>query len=56
MERSWPISYTPPTSLIARPDEYLMVNLVGYVVPEPSPVALGLLSLSGWWLIRRWRR
>lgn len=50
---SLPFAYTPPTSPSAPPDQFAMANFRGFVVPEPSTVALGVLGLGALLLFRR---
>jgi len=50
---SQPFSYTPPTSVTAPSDQFFMANFRGFVVPEPSTVALGVLGLGALLLFRR---
>jgi len=45
--------YIPPTSQTPTPDQILMVNFRGFVVPEPSTIALGVLGLGALLLFRR---
>jgi len=51
--RSTPFAYTSPTSATPAPSDLLMKNFRGFVVPEPSTVALGVLGLGALLLFRR---
>lgn len=53
LARSLPFAYTPPTALNPPPSDLLMKNFRGFVVPEPSTVALGVLGLGALLLFRR---
>jgi len=50
---SKPFAYTPPTDPLSPPSAYFMANFRGFVVPEPSTVALGVLGLGALLLFRR---
>jgi hypothetical protein len=50
---SLPFTYTPPTGATPPPDAFYMANFRGFVVPEPSTVALGVLGLGALLLSRR---
>jgi len=53
LARSTAFQYTSPTSLTPAPSDLLMKNFRGFVVPEPSTVALGVLGLGALLLFRR---
>lgn len=46
-------NYTPPTSPTPAPSDLLMANFRGFVVPEPSTIALGVLGIGALLLFRR---
>jgi hypothetical protein len=50
---SAPFAYTPPSDPLSPPGAYYMANFRGFVVPEPSTVALGVLGLGALLLFRR---
>jgi hypothetical protein len=51
--KSAPFSYTPPTSATPAPSDLFMNNFRGFVVPEPSTIALGVLGLGALLVFRR---
>lgn len=50
---SAPFAYTAPAAPTAPPSEFFIANFRGFVVPEPSTVALGVLGLGALLLFRR---
>jgi len=50
---SAPFPYTAPSSPTAQPSDFFIANFRGFVVPEPSTVALGVLGLGALLLFRR---
>jgi hypothetical protein len=48
-----PFQFTPSTSATPPPSDLLISNFRGFVVPEPSTIALGVLGLGALLLFRR---
>jgi hypothetical protein len=48
-----PFAFTPSTSPTPPPSDLLMSSFRGFVVPEPSTIALGVLGLGALLLFRR---